>query len=113
MNNNTVNTRWGASTSTLSAVNVGGLVGEAENMIQLKENRMCKLVLSPSSSSGYVGQLYGKLTGNSNASKTLYTSIEISNSAGATSNALSGTSKTETDTNEAGVIESITWTYVE
>lgn len=113
LNNNTVNTRWGASTSTLSAVNVGGLVGEAENMIQLKENRMCKLVLSPSSSSGYVGQLYGKLTGNSNASKTLYTSIEISNSAGATSNALSGTSKTETDTNEAGVIESITWTYVE
>lgn len=113
LNNNTVNTRWGASTSTLSAVNVGGLVGEAENMIQLKENRMCKLVLSPSSSSGYVGQLYGKLTGNSNASKTLYTSIEISNSAGATSNALSGISKTETDTNEAGAIERTTWTYVE
>lgn len=113
LNNNTVNTRWGASTSTLSAVNVGGLVGEAENMIQLKENRMCKLVLSPSSSSGYVGQLYGKLTGNSNASKTLYASIEISNSVGATSNALSGTSKTETDTNESGAIERTTWTYVE
>lgn len=113
LNNNTVNTRWGASTSTLSALNVGGLVGEAENMVQLKENRMCQLVLSPSSSSGYVGQLYGKLTGNANASKTLFASIEISNSAGATSNALSGINKTETDTNEAGAIERVTWTYVE
>lgn len=113
LNNNTVNTRWAASTSTLSALNVGGLVGEAENMVQLKENRICKLVLAPSASSGYVGQLYGKLTGTSNASKTLFANIEISNSAGATSNALSGTDKTETDTNESGAIESVTWTYVE
>ena len=76
----------------------------------LKQRRV---ILSPSSSSGYVGQLYGKLTGNANASKTLFASVEISNSAGATSNALSGINKTETDTNEAGAIERVTWTYVE
>lgn len=113
LNNNTVNTRWSVSTSTLSAVNVGGLVGEAENMVQLKENRICKLVLAPSSAAGFVGQLYGKITGSANASKTIFANIEISNSAGATSNLLSGTDKTETDTGESGGIESLTWTYVE
>lgn len=111
LNNNTVNTQW-SSTSTLSGQNVGGIVGHAQNMTQMAGNRICSLTLTPSSSSGAVGQLYGKLTGSANASKTLYKDITISNSVGATSNALGGVDKNETDVVDGSVV-SVTWKYVE
>lgn len=112
LNYNTINTSWTSGVSTYSSLNVGGLVGIASNMLEMKENRLCKLTLTPSASNGAVGQLYGKLTGTSNASKTLYMNITISNSVGATSNALTGVEKVEKEAASDGTTIENKWTYV-
>ena len=104
-----VNSYWTASSGTISAINVGGLIGEATNMTSITDNRISGLVLSPTSASGSVGQIYGTLSGSSGASSNLYREITVSNDVGATYINMGGTQVTET-TDNATV--TITWTLV-
>ncbi len=109
---NTINNIWSPSQSTISATNVGGIVGEAENMVSIKENKFTKLNLKPSSG-GFVGQIYGKLTGNSNASNNLYgQALTVDNSAGATFNNMTGSTIQESYMNDAGALEYFNWILV-
>ena len=114
LDSNMINTNWTNSMATLQASNVGGIVGEAENMISIKENKFTKLILKPTTQTGFVGQIYGKITGNSNHTNNLYGSdLTVDNSVSATFNNLTGSTIQESYMTEQGTLVYYNWVLVE
>ena len=103
-----VNSYWEAASGSISSMFVGGIIGQADGMTEISDNRIAKLNLTSTQASGAIGQIYGSSSG-STISSTLYREISVSNSAGATFNNMTGTEVSESS--DVATI-TITWTLV-
>ena len=103
-----VNSYWEAASGSISSMFVGGIIGQADGMTEISDNRIAKLNLTSTQAAGAIGQIYGSSSG-STISSTLYREISVSNSAGATFNNMTGTEVSESS--DVATI-TITWTLV-